>query len=46
LFPVAAANIPTEAPEHRNADDSGDSKLPSWVEEDKEEEEENDLRTW
>ncbi|KAM6049188.1 integrin alpha-E-like [Chlamydotis macqueenii] len=38
----SAENIPTEAPEHRNTNDSGDSKLPSWVEEDKEEEE-NDL---
>ncbi|KAM9272449.1 integrin alpha-E [Morus bassanus] len=39
----SAENIPTEAPEHRNTNDSGDGKLPSWVEEDKEEEEENDL---
>ncbi|GAB0198010.1 integrin alpha-E [Grus japonensis] len=39
----SAENIPTDAPEHRNANDSGDSKLPSWVEEDKEEEEENGL---
>nr|XP_010298604.1 PREDICTED: integrin alpha-E [Balearica regulorum gibbericeps] len=37
----SAENIPTDAPEHRNTNDSGDSKLPSWVEEDKEEEEEN-----
>lgn len=35
-----------EAPEHRNTNDSGDSKLPSWMEEDVEEEEENGLRTW
>ncbi|XP_052659040.1 integrin alpha-E isoform X5 [Harpia harpyja] len=39
----SAENIPTEAPEHRNTNDSGDSKLPSWIEEDKEEEEENGL---
>ncbi|XP_010136967.1 PREDICTED: integrin alpha-E-like [Buceros rhinoceros silvestris] len=38
-----AENAPTEAPEHRNANDSGDSQLPSWVEEDEEEEEENGL---
>lgn len=45
LFLVSAENIPTEAPEHRNTNDSGDSKLPSWIEEDKEEEE-NGLRMW
>ncbi|KAM9614902.1 integrin alpha-E isoform 1-T1 [Morphnus guianensis] len=39
----SAENIPTEAPEHRNTNDSGDSKIPSWIEEDKEEEEENGL---
>ncbi|XP_028941763.1 integrin alpha-E [Antrostomus carolinensis] len=39
----SAENIPTEAPEHRNTNDSGDSKLPSWIEEDKEEEEEDGL---
>ncbi|XP_075373819.1 integrin alpha-E isoform X1 [Mycteria americana] len=38
----SAENIPTEAPEHRNTNDNGDSKLPSQMEED-EEEEENDL---
>ncbi|KAM6239473.1 integrin alpha-E isoform 2-T2 [Spheniscus humboldti] len=41
----SAENIPTEAPEHRNTNDSGDSKLPSWMEEDEEEEEENGLRS-
>ncbi|XP_074888940.1 LOW QUALITY PROTEIN: integrin alpha-E [Buteo buteo] len=35
----SAENIPIEAPEHRNTNASGDSKLPSWIEEDKEEEE-------
>ncbi|KAM6048713.1 integrin alpha-E isoform 2-T3 [Theristicus caerulescens] len=35
----SAENIPTEAPEPRNANDGGDSKLPSWMEEDIEEEE-------
>ncbi|KAM6242108.1 integrin alpha-E [Porphyrio hochstetteri] len=38
----SAENIPTEAPEHRNTRDSSDNELPSWMEEDKEEEE-NDL---
>ncbi|XP_059685500.1 integrin alpha-E [Gavia stellata] len=37
----SAENIPAEAPEHRNTNDSGDNKLPSWMEEDEEEEEEN-----
>nr|XP_013222304.1 integrin alpha-E [Columba livia] len=41
----SAENIPTEAPKHRNTNNSGDNKLPSWVEEDEEEEEENDLRS-
>ncbi|XP_009988429.1 PREDICTED: integrin alpha-E [Tauraco erythrolophus] len=39
----SAENIPTEAAEHRNTNDSGDSRLPSWMEDDKEEEEENGL---
>ncbi|XP_074969739.1 integrin alpha-E [Phalacrocorax aristotelis] len=39
----SAENIPAEAPEHRNTNDRGDGKLPSWMEEDKEEEEENGL---
>ncbi|XP_010187330.1 PREDICTED: integrin alpha-E, partial [Mesitornis unicolor] len=42
--PAAAENIPLEAPERRNAKDSGDSKLPPWVEEDEEEEEETSGR--
>ncbi|KAK2537411.1 Itgae [Columba guinea] len=41
----SAENIPTEAPKHRNTNNSGDNKLPSWVEEDEEEEEENGLRS-
>ncbi|XP_009571887.1 PREDICTED: integrin alpha-E [Fulmarus glacialis] len=40
----SAENIPTEAPQHRNTNDSGDSKLPSWMEEDEEEEEEKGLQ--
>ncbi|KAM9218313.1 integrin alpha-E-like [Leptosomus discolor] len=39
----SAENVPIEAPEHRKTNDHGDSKLPSWIEEDKEEEEENGL---
>ncbi|KAM6118479.1 integrin alpha-E [Phoenicopterus ruber ruber] len=35
----SAENTATESPEHRTTHDSGDSKLPSWIEEDKEEEE-------
>nr|XP_013809300.1 PREDICTED: integrin alpha-E [Apteryx mantelli mantelli] len=42
---TSAENVPTEAPEHGNMNDD-DGKLPSWIEEDKEEEEEeNDLRS-
>lgn len=38
--------MPTETPGRRNINDNGGSTLPSWMESDKEEEEENGLRTW
>lgn len=38
--------MPTETPGRRNINDNGGSTLPSWMESDKEEEEENGLRMW
>ncbi|XP_025957225.2 integrin alpha-E [Dromaius novaehollandiae] len=40
---ASAENVPTESPEHGNINDD-DGKLPSWMDDDKEEEE-NDLRS-
>ncbi|XP_065550785.1 integrin alpha-E isoform X2 [Lathamus discolor] len=39
----SAENTPAEAPEHRKPNNSGDSRLPSWMEEDEEEEDEDGL---
>ncbi|XP_062493286.1 integrin alpha-E isoform X3 [Pezoporus occidentalis] len=39
----SAENTPAEAPGHRKPNNSGDSRLPSWMEEDEEEEEEDGL---
>nr|XP_009671316.1 PREDICTED: integrin alpha-E [Struthio camelus australis] len=41
---ASAENVPTEALKYGNINDD-DGKLPSWMEKDKEEEEENDLRS-
>lgn len=46
FLPVADESMPTETPGRRNINDNGGSTLPSWMESDKEEEEENGLRTW